>query len=215
MKLLLQSLVSRLAARPVLFDMLRWILEAGFNGERIVLKQEGLQHIGDVLDLGCGTGVFANMFRPTSYVGIDINQGYIKRARKKHPTHRFLVMDGRALDFTSQSFDAVVISGVIHHLEDQDAIAILTEAARVLKPGIGRLIMWEDVPTRSRYNLIGSLVHQFDLGDHIRAEQHYVHIVQAVFDQVRCYPMSSGACDYLVMVAQAPVRLPASIPQER
>lgn len=203
-RVFLRPLVDRLAAQPFLFDVLRWVLEAGFKGERAVLRQEGLQELGNVLDLGCGTGVLANVFRPTDYVGVDINPRYIQRAGKKHAMHRFLVMDGRALHFQSRSFDTVIISGVIHHLEDRDATAILDEALRVLKPGIGRLIMWEDVPTRHRLNLIGWLVHQLDEGEHIRAEHQYLHLVESVFRHVRHYPMSSGVCDYLVVVAQAP-----------
>ncbi len=193
--------VDQLAAQPVIFDLLRWILEAGFRGEKRVLRSEGVLDSATVLDVGCGTGTLSAMFEPSSYVGVDLNCRYIERARTKHPRHRFLVMDGTDLTLPSGSFDVVIISGVIHHLTDEDSKSVLTEARRVLNPGTGRLIMWEDVPTRRTFNLPGRLVHWLDQGDHIRADAHYIKLVQAVFPHVRYYPMSSGVCDYIVLIA--------------
>ena len=200
----LQSLVDTVATQPLLFDVLRWVLEAGFKGEKAVLRQEGATSKKTILDLGCGTGALANMFNSIYYTGIDTNLKYLERAREVHPQHRFLLMDGRSLSLDTGSFDAVVIGGVIHHLEDEDARAILTEVRRVLKPGTGQLVMWEDVPTRHHRNLIGKLVHYLDQGDHIRLEGQYVDLVKTFFTQARAYPMSSGVCDYVVVVAQAP-----------
>ncbi len=217
----LQQFVESLAAQPILFDLLRWILEAGFRGEKRVLQQEGLlecdlryaapHHAGAnaaalryrVLDLGCGTGAIAPMFNPSCYLGVDPNPRYIEWAKKVHPGYRFLVMDGRNLTLESESFDAVVIGGVIHHLEDQDAKQILAEAKRVLKRQTGKLVMWEDVPTWRKLNWIGKLIQALDVGEYIRLEQQYLQLVRSTFSNVRHYPMSSGVCDYVAIVAES------------
>jgi ubiquinone/menaquinone biosynthesis C-methylase UbiE len=199
---IVQRLVDAAAAQPVVFDALRWILEAGYRGEKSVLRQEGVLTAGHVLDLGCGTGALAGLFPVASYDGIDPNPSYIERARRMRPAHRFAVMDGRRLEFTPGSFDAVVIAGVVHHLADDDAFAILAQAKRVLKPGVGRLVMWEDIPTLHAWNVVGKLVHRLDEGDHIRPADHYLAMVESAFGAVRSYTMSSGVCDYVVMVGQ-------------
>jgi SAM-dependent methyltransferase len=198
---LIQRLVDGAAAQPLLFDALRWVLEAGYRGERGVLEREGVLAARRVLDLGCGTGALAGLFAPDRYQGVDPNPRYIARGRSARPGYRFAVMDGRRLELEASSFDAVVIGGVVHHLPDADALEILREARRVLVPA-GRLVMWEDVPTVSRWNLIGGLVHHLDEGDHIRPTEAYLRLVESVFGRARHYAMSSGVCDYVVLVAE-------------
>jgi SAM-dependent methyltransferase len=193
------QLVGGLARRPRVFDGLRWILEAGFTGELRVLRHERCRDAALTLDLGCGTGALASAFAAGRYVGIDASLTYLARAVRKHPRHRFLAMDGCALAFADGTFDLVVVAGVVHHMDDGDAAAFLGEARRVLRPR-GRLVLWEDVPTRSAWNVVGRLVHHLDEGDHIRPPEHYVNLVRKFFPAVRGYPMRSGVCDYVVIV---------------
>jgi SAM-dependent methyltransferase len=197
----LSTVVDALAARPRAFDALRWVLEAGFVGERRVLARERCDEATRLLDLGCGTGALAGSFSPEGYVGVDVNRRYIERARMKHVRHRFLVMDGLRLAFQPAAFDVVVVGGVIHHLADDEAGALLKEARRVLRTETGRLVAWEDVPTRQSWNVVGRLVHYLDAGDAIRPSPQYLELVEAIFPHVRHYPMRSGVCDYVVMVA--------------
>jgi SAM-dependent methyltransferase len=200
---LVHRAVDGLAAEPRAWDLLRWILEAGYRGEKDVLRREGITEAASILDLGCGTGAMAGSFRPESYVGVDTNARYIAHARSTKSGYRFEVTDGRSSSFADGSFDAVLIAGVIHHLDDASARSLLQESRRVLVPGKGVLVMWEDVPTRSRWNWIGRLVGRLDEGDFIRPPVRYLEMACEVFGQgaVRHYPMSSGVCDYVVIVA--------------
>ncbi|WP_158243959.1 class I SAM-dependent methyltransferase [Mycobacterium sp. 4858] len=195
--------VHALAVEPRTFDLLRWILEAGYRGEKRVLRREGITEAASVLDLGCGTGVMASSFRPESYVGVDLNPRYISRARATKSRYRFEVADGRSLPFADGSFDAVLISGVIHHLDDATVHGFLQEARRVLVPGRGVLLMSEPVPTRHRWNWIGRLVVRLDEGDFIRPSERYLEMACEVFGQgaVRHYATSSGVSDRIVIVA--------------
>ncbi len=196
--------VHALAIEPRTFDALRWILEAGYRNEKDVLRREGIVEAASVLDVGCGTGAMARSFRPESYVGVDMNDRYIERARTTNPGYRFEVGDGRSLPFADGSFDAAVISGVIHHLDDASARSLLQETHRILVPGSGVLVMSEPVPTRKRWNLIGRLVVRLDEGDFIRPPERYLAMVHDIFGEsaVRHYPISSGVSDRGVIVAR-------------
>lgn len=196
-----RRVVHTLAAEPRTFDALRWILTAGYRGVKDVLHEEGITEAASILDIGCGTGAMAGLFRPEGYVGVDTNPDYISRARSKNSRYRFEVVDGRALPFADGSFDAVVILAVIHHLDDIDARSLLQESRRVLAPG-GVLLVSEPVPARSRWNWIGHLVGRLDEGDFIRPEGRYPEMVREVFDQraVRHFPGSSGVCNGVATV---------------
>lgn len=89
-----------------------------------------------VLDLGCGSGIFAKKLKEKMRVeifGIDVFDGRIE----KIPFQRF---DGKKIPFEDNYFDTVLISFVLHHTENP--IEILKEAKRVAK----KMIIFEDLP---------------------------------------------------------------------
>jgi len=102
-----------------------------------------------VLDVGSGPGYVAAAAadRQATPVGVDIATGMVALARTLHPRVEFFQGDAERLEFTDNSFDAVVGNFVIPHLGRPERAA--TEFARVLSPG-GRLSLstW-DVSTAS------------------------------------------------------------------
>jgi len=62
----------------------------------------------NVLDLGCGTGLYLEYHQPKSYIGVDISSGMIRQARQKFPLATFIQSDMAALPLPNASFDAVV-----------------------------------------------------------------------------------------------------------
>lgn len=96
-----------------------------------------------VLELGCGTGLFTRKFadRGARVVAIDVSPALLKRARERGLRGGvvFCLEDAECLSFEDKSFDAVVGSSVLHHL---DLGRALKETHRVLKPG-GRIAFAE------------------------------------------------------------------------
>ncbi len=193
----MQGLLDHVSRTPQLWNMLRWLVEAGFRGEHRVIAQE-LRPFADqqrrFLDFGCGTGQFAADFPPDRYVGMDLTRPYVQYAGA-HRQGSYSVMDGSALGLSDQSFDAALVLGVIHHLPDTLVRASVVELHRVLKPGATLLVI-EDVPPPSIWNVPGHLMHWLDRGDHIRTDADYRALFAPHFEVQRSYHMRSGVCDY-------------------
>jgi len=84
-----------------------------------------------VLELGCGPGTNAHLFTGCDYLGIDINPGYVAKAQRLFPRHRFVTADVLAYDFASTSYDWVVVNSFLHHIDDQQVEAIFASIARI------------------------------------------------------------------------------------
>jgi len=90
-----------------------------------------------VLEIGCGTGMFTEMFAVSGadIVALDISEDLLMRARERDiPNARFLCRRFEDCELEGP-FDAVIGSSVLHHLDVVDATA---KIVHLLKPG-GRL----------------------------------------------------------------------------
>jgi ubiquinone/menaquinone biosynthesis C-methylase UbiE len=86
-----------------------------------------------VLDVGTGTGVFAEAFakRNCRVAGIDINQLMIDEAKRIIPTGNFKLGSAEKIPFDKSTFDIVFFGMVLH--ETDNLLQALTEARRVAK----------------------------------------------------------------------------------
>ena len=95
----------------------------------------------NVLDLGCGTGEItarlAERFPHASFVGVDLEEPHLMRARARCSALgsrvRFEVADALALPYDDSTFDFVVCRHVLQAVPD--AARVLAEIGRVLRPG--------------------------------------------------------------------------------
>ena len=108
-------------------------------------------------------------------------------------------MNGGAVGFRNGSFDAALIMGVFHHLDDATVTASVKELHRVLRPN-STVLMVEDIPAQSRWNLLGRAMHWLDRGDNIRSVAHYTRLLEPYFVIERSSTMISGICDLGVYV---------------
>lgn len=89
-----------------------------------------------LLDLGCGPGSLTPFLRRipgAQILGVDLSAEMIRYARLRYPEVEFRIGDIEALDCPDGSFDAVLCSGMLHHLPRLDDA--LREIRRVLRPG--------------------------------------------------------------------------------
>jgi len=109
------------------------------------------EHPQRVLDMGTGTGAtalaFAALFPSAEVVGIDLAPPQVRFSRfraAETAVHNvdFYWADARNTSFAAGSFDAVHFTYVLHEMNTTDAVAILREARRLLRPG-GKLTAFE------------------------------------------------------------------------
>jgi len=88
-----------------------------------------------VLDVGCGTGSYAAALTKATgcrVSGIDPSPRMLDRARDAARWESLVSGSAESLPFPSDSFDVVMSTDVIHHIENHDAY--FSEAGRVLRP---------------------------------------------------------------------------------
>jgi ubiquinone/menaquinone biosynthesis C-methylase UbiE len=108
------------------------------------LKLIDLPYTAAVLDLGCGTGVVTRAIAARdrfsgTVTGIDQSPEFLAAAERLAADAgvgdrvEFVVGDAHELDLPAASFDAAVGHTLISHV--RDPLAVLAEAARVIRPG--------------------------------------------------------------------------------
>ncbi len=116
------------------------------------MRKDLLSQMGDlsskrILDVGCGTGTFSIMVKqkypPADIVGLDGDLQILEIARSKAKDRKVEIRfeQGMSFDlpFPDASFDVVITSMMLHHLERSDKQKTAREMFRVLRLG-GRLI---------------------------------------------------------------------------
>lgn len=101
-----------------------------------------------VVDLGCGTGEWAERLAPVvaRVIAVDREPSMLLAARRRlhaHPNVQFVDAELDSLPVTNATADFAVCSLVLHHIDNP--AGAMAEALRVLKPG-GRLLVMDMVP---------------------------------------------------------------------
>lgn len=124
-----------------IYDPLVSLMGAARAREELI-KQANIQPNQRVLDLGCGTGTLVvrlkRKYPAAQIVGLDPDPKALRRAKKKIKRAGVAVQldEGFAdeLPYDEGTFDRVLSSFMLHHLEDPDREKMLREVLRVLKP---------------------------------------------------------------------------------
>lgn len=93
-----------------------------------------------VLDIGCGEGVLVDHVddHVGRYVGVDLSEAAIVRARERRPGWEYLVGDAATLDLTQPAvaeggFDVIVFNECLYYFDDP--LAVVQHYLPVLAPG--------------------------------------------------------------------------------
>ena len=116
---------------------------------------------GHALDIGTGPGVIPIMLAAgvpgLRLTGVDLSEPMLQKAREAAEEAGvadrldFRVGDAKSLPFSEQSFDLVLCNSLLHHLPD--ALALLNEISRLVRPGGAILLRDLRRPSRLEFPL--------------------------------------------------------------
>ncbi|MCX6126496.1 MAG: class I SAM-dependent methyltransferase [Proteobacteria bacterium] len=146
-----------------------WNDQIEFPAMLSLVRSVGVNKV--ILDAGCGTGdLVAEVSKfAHSCVGIDISETMISIARGVHPSRDFRVAVIDKLEFSSNSFDVVCSSLVLHYFDDLSRV--FKEMARVLKP-TGFFIFSIHHPFAEVFVDSGDVNCPFKVGEYFHQEQY-------------------------------------------
>jgi SAM-dependent methyltransferase len=159
----------------------------GAHGVRTTLVKEFVRPISGsaILDIGCGPADILAYLPVVDYFGFDISDAYIARANKRFGMRgKFFCQELTSSDVEKMpQVDIVLALGLLHHLDDESAIAVLQLASQALKPG-GRLLTF-DPCLDAEQNLVSRFLVGIDRGQNVRTGAGYESIASAVFESPR------------------------------
>lgn len=169
--------------------------------KQIIRKEIQSKNIKKLLDIGCGTGILAPLFPKQYYVGVDLDAKLIAFAKKSYPDYSFRVMNAASLTFPKETFDQILVVGVVHHLDPVTAQRTMAQLKKVLKK-TGSILLIEAIPPIRSYNVIGKVLRLLDEGHHIRSIRGYRNLFSRYFRITKSYLKPAGVFDYGVFVLQ-------------
>lgn len=185
---------------PILFKelIIRMITLDYLVFKKIINKEVKIKKSINVLDVGCGTGIISPLFSQSNYTGIDIDRKLVDFAKRKYG-YSFQVMNSEKISFPKNSFDLVLVAGVIHHLSDRQSRNTLSEMKKVLKKN-GKLLIIEAIPPIDNYNFLGHFIRHLDEGHNIRNIREYDDMFKKYFRVIKKYGKRGGIVDYGVFL---------------
>jgi ubiquinone/menaquinone biosynthesis C-methylase UbiE len=127
-----------------------WVINTPY---RRILAAANITAQDHVLDLGCGIGnILIALAERVEFshqpVGVDVSPDLIRIGEREiaqaglRDRIQLQVSPATRLPFEDGSFDVVLTSHVLKHLDDEALLASFREVTRILRPG-GRFLLWE------------------------------------------------------------------------
>ena len=150
------------------------------RGLSSILRRLNLDAGRKVLDFGCGTALFAPVFRQhrLDYTGYDIDPRLLRYAARLYPDAAF-VADGDALR-ASAPFDLVIANCCFHHIHDEP-VAVEVRRIHDLLEDHGTLVLIDLVAGEAGTPLLKRLLFKLDQGVAIRSHDEYRRLLEPHF----------------------------------
>ena len=158
----------------------------GSNRFRTILSKDYIcaKKHDKILDIGCGTGDILQFLPEVTYYGFDMNRDYIKTAKKVYNNKGFFFCKKVTKNAFNKNllFDIVLAIGILHHLNDENAMNLLFLAKKVLKPS-GKLITADGCYLKKQSLITRFLLSQ-DRGRYIRSVENYKNLSNKFFPKI-------------------------------
>lgn len=154
-----------------------------------VLKHNDLRAVRRVLDVGCGPGTNSQFFTAADYVGLDINESYVRTARRRH-RREFITADACTYEAPHDArFDFILLNSLLHHIDSANVTRILRQLSTQLTDD-GHVHVLELVLPEERG--LPRLLAKSDRGDYPRPLDEWRALFTESFEEVVFEPFPVG-----------------------
>jgi SAM-dependent methyltransferase len=181
------SFVDTVLEYPLVYRL--WMAPFAEQKFSAVLAHNDLRRVRRVLDVGCGPGTNTHHFAKSDYLGVDLNERYIRTARQRHGRN-FVAADVRSYRADpGDRFDLILVNSFLHHVDTKAVLDILTHLRSLLTEDgyihILELVMPSD-PSIARQ------LARWDRGKFTRPLKEWEEIFSGIFEPVvfEPYPLT-------------------------
>ena len=168
-------------SHPTIYSALQ--IAMGARPVKTMLAKEFISAFPDhnVLDIGCGPADTLEYLPSVNYWGFDLSKAYIEQAKSRYGSrgHFHCQEVGAATLESLPPMDIVLALGVLHHLDDATALALVALAYKSLKPG-GRLVTMDPCFEEGQSRLAHFLISR-DRGQNVRTKVQYQRLAASIF----------------------------------
>jgi SAM-dependent methyltransferase len=173
----MRSLYQKILGHPFVYEQIRPRVVGGID-MRGLYEMLGPEGSKVVLDVGCGTGDALNYLDDfEQYFGVDNDPVAIEAATKKFGSRKGVKFECRTLrasDVAELSPTGVVLSGLLHHLTDEEGEGLLRMVAA--SPRLARIVTSDIVYLPGKH--FNNLLARLDRGKYCRAPDGYTTIAR-------------------------------------
>ena len=138
-----------------------------------------------VLDIGCGLSDILDYMGEVEYLGFDMSQAYINEAIRRYGSRATFVCKKVSKDSVREKsyFTIALATGILHHLNDDEAIELFELGRHALKPD-GRLITIDGCYIPRQSGIVRFILSR-DRGNFVRTREEYLKLASRVFSRIR------------------------------
>lgn len=164
--------------------------------EKRIRSEIDISKYKTVLDIGCGTGALCKVLyeKNLEVVGVDPSKGMLAQANKRlkgNPIELILIDPNKSLPFEDKSFDLVIISYVVHGLEEEKRIKLYKEMKGLAK----EMVIVYDY--NEKRGLLTTIIEYLENGDYFNFIKIAEEEMGKVFNKVKKIHVGKRAAWYL------------------
>ena len=165
---------------PFIYQTVQFLLRKFNTNSRIFSEFFVFDENAVVLDCGCGPGNYRRYIKSREYIGIDINEKHIAKAKRNYPDDRFVTQDLTKFDSEMiKNIDVVLMIGILHHLPDDICRNIFEDFYKKLSTD-GKVYCIDPVFIQNQRKVAKFLARR-DKGNFVRTSESYKNLVGPMF----------------------------------